>query len=180
MGDLQEVANAIYRFIITEKPSPTATVLEVGYRVAEVYQATAIISFMVLTSVTSMMLEYLTDQLPVNEMGRQNELNQQLLKWKRDLAAIADCVEAINNSFGFILLCFLTKQLFNVIAFTYWLTYELKYSASFYSKTWLIVFLVKAVTYTGLIALVSHGVKRKVTHPTRPQITLDPASVIVS
>ena len=126
------------------------------------YQTTAVVFFAVLTLTTSMMLEHLIEQLPANETDLHGRLNQQLLKWKRHFGIISDCIEKIDDYFGVILLCFLAKQLFNIIAFTYWLAREFKHSSGIYPKTSLIVYLAKTVAYVVLVALVSHRVKQKV------------------
>ena len=133
-----------------------------GFWIAQLYQVSVLIFFMVLTSVTSMMLEHLIDQLSVIEIHSHGPLSQNLLKWKRNFGRISHCIDKINDFFGVVLLCFLTKQLVNIIAYTYWLIRELRYSSGIYPKTWLIFYIIRAVIYVVLTTLVSHRVKQKV------------------
>jgi len=137
-------------------------VLDIGFWFSQIYPTVAVIFYMCLTWSASMMLQHLIDQLPNSEIPLRLELNQQLLKWKRNFGIIGDYIAKINNFFGVTLLAFLTRQLFNFIFYIYWLMDELQEPIDSYTRNLLIIYITRIVIYVALLALISHRIKQKV------------------
>lgn len=142
--------------------SITTMVLDIGFWFSQIYPTVAVIFYMCLTWSASMMLQHLIDQLPNSEIPLRLELNQQLLKWKRNFGIIGDYIAKINNFFGVTLLAFLTRQLFNFIFYIYWLMDELQEPIDSYTRNLLIIYITRIVIYVALLALISHRIKQKV------------------
>ena len=132
-----------------------------GFLLTQLYPLSAVILFTCLTWTASMMLQRLIDQLPTDGIPLHIELNQQLVKWKRNLALINNYIQKINNYFGVILLAFLVKQLVNFVTYIYFLIKAMQ-TNDLVSLKFLSVSLVKTVIYVTLLALVSHRIKQKV------------------
>jgi len=110
-----------------------------------------------------MMLQYLVDQLPsTHEIPPCFEVNQQLLKWKLKYESINDYIEEINSFFGVTLLGYMTKQLFNVIVYIYWLAVRIQHAKEFHLQRTLAVYLFRNLMYIFLVSFVSYRIKQKV------------------
>ena len=140
-----------------------AMILEVGYWISCLYPSTAIILFMCLAWVASMMLQRLIDELPTNLIPFHSELNQELVKWKRDYRSISDYIEKINHFFGFILLAFLATILINFVTYIFWLIKCVQQGNFFYENV--LAFLIfKNVIYALFLIMISHRIKQKVSN----------------
>ena len=133
-----------------------------GFWFARLYPLSAVVFFIVLTWTASFMLQHLIDGLPTDEIPQHVEINQQLLKWKLKFELINDYIEKINGFFGVILLSYMGQQLFNIIAFTYWLTTRILQSREFEIQKMLIIYLFRNLVYIFLLSFVSHRIKQKV------------------
>lgn len=136
-------------------------VLEIGFSITDLYPLSGVVLFACLTWTASMMLQRLIDQLPTDEIPQQMELNQQLVKWKRNLGLINDYIEKINHFFGFILLAFLAKNLFNFITYSYFMMKVIQSNDQITLRRLSIMF-TKTVLYVSLPVMASHRIKQKV------------------
>ena len=118
---------------------------------------------MVLTWTASLMLQHLIDQLPTyDEFPLHVEVNRQLLEWKLKFELINDYIEKIDRFFGVVLLGYMAKQLFNIVAYIYWLAVRIQQSREFDLQMTLAVYLSRNLAYVFLLSFVSYRIKQKV------------------
>lgn len=138
-------------------------ILEIGYWVSSLYPSTAVVSFICLASTASIMLQRLVDELPTNLIPFQTELNQQLIKWKRDYRSVSNYIEKINHFYGFILLTFLAMLLINLVSYIFFLIKFVQQGNSALEKA-LAFLIIKNLVYALFLILICHRIKQKVTN----------------
>ena len=126
------------------------------------YRLSAVVLFMCLTWITSMMLERLIDDLPKNNISYNMEISQQLLKWKLAYQLISNFIEKINRFFGIILLAYLTRQLFSSVTYVYWLILEVEATTDMEFQIMLVFYIIRNIAYVVVVTMVSHRIKQKV------------------
>ena len=168
----QESAALVYRCCSDdfEKTNALAVAMQLGYWLGTLYPVSAVVLFMSLTWMASMMLQRLVDDLPTAAIPVHYELNEQLVTWKRHYRLISDFIERINHLFGAILLTYIASQIFNYVTYIFWLILEFKHKKSAVLQlqeskelqTLLMVYLVRNGAYVFSLIMVSHRIKQKV------------------
>ena len=134
----------------------------VGITFGFLYQVMAIIFFLCLTWLASMMLDSLVDRLPPNEVVLHSDFDQELQKWEHNFHLINEYIEKINSFFGLILLLALGKLALNINFSAFFTMQKHRGETHFiYSIYSLVEILVNGFHLT-LILLVSHRIHQKV------------------
>ena len=141
----------------------TTIILEVGYWISCLYPSTAAISFVCLAWTASMMLQGLIAELPTNLIPFHTELNQQLVKWKRDYRLISEYIEKINHFYGFILLAFLATLLINFVTYIFLLV-KCVQQGNFAAENALTILIIKNIIYAFFLILISHRIRQQVSN----------------
>lgn len=161
----QETAGLIYRTATNEFQDLTikGIILHTGFWITQLYPITAVIVFMCLVCVASMMLERLVHELPaINSITCHSELMWKVIKWKRNYQLIHDYVDKINDFFGFILLAFTIYQLFRLIFYLFWLYLEFQNQRVLSYQYTLIIYILRIVIYVSLLVSISQRITEKV------------------
>ena len=135
----------------------------IGISLGLFYQVMAVLFFVCLTWLASMMLDSLIDQLPADQVTANNDFGQQLRKWDHNFGLINDYIEEINGFFGPILLLALAKMVLNVDFRIFFLIQRRHEETDFLSLFDSLLGTPMNVIYLTLILLVSHRIQQKVT-----------------
>ena len=138
--------------------------LKAGDWISDIYPIGAIILFMCLAWMASMMLERLRDDLPTADISHNMEINPQMMKWKQNYQLINSFIEKIVRFFGVILLAFMSRQLFRFVCYFFFLVSAVRRQKAFEHQLLLIFYLIKHGAYVFSLTWVSHRIKTKVFH----------------
>ena len=135
-----------------------------GIWISQLYPVTAIIFFMILARMTSMMLENLIEELLVNDVSQKVILLWKVIEWKQQYRLINDYIYKINRFYGVILLSFLFTHLVYFITHIFFLIMDHLASRNSNDQYMSVFQLLRTVTYLFLLTSVSHRIKQKVSN----------------